>query len=92
MAQAQVGELRRAPDPLDARMRLLDHLHQDRRGEVGQLHGLQARLQALDRVEVGAQADSCSTTSRDRWVFNRLGMAVLRWPVGRPTAGWPFHG
>jgi hypothetical protein len=54
MAQAQVGQLRRAPDPLDAWMRLLDHLRQDRRGEVGQRHGLQVRLQALDRVEVGA--------------------------------------
>jgi hypothetical protein len=32
---------------------LVDHLGQGRHGEVGQLDGLEAGPQALDRVEVG---------------------------------------
>ena len=43
----------RAADALDAAVGLVDHLGQDKRGEVGQLHGLQARPQALHRVQVG---------------------------------------
>jgi hypothetical protein len=44
--------VRRPSDPLDALMGLVNHLGQGATGEVGQLHGLEAGPQALDRVEL----------------------------------------
>jgi len=63
---------------------LVDHLGQGRDGEAGQLPGLEAGPQALNRGELRAEAGRRSTTSQDRWMRIQARMAVLGW-VGRPS-------
>jgi hypothetical protein len=60
---------------------LVDHLGQGRDGEAGQLPGLEAGPQALNRGELRAEAGRRSTTSQDRWVRIQARMAVLRQAV-----------
>jgi hypothetical protein len=48
--QERVGQVRSAAHALDAPVRLVDHLGQACRGQVGQLDGLEPGPQALDRV------------------------------------------
>jgi hypothetical protein len=54
VAQERIGQVWRAADPLDAAVGLVNHLAQAGRGEVGQLYGLEAGPQALDRLSSGA--------------------------------------
>jgi len=89
VAEEQEGQLRRLTDPLDALVGLVDHLGQGRDGEIGQLHGLEAGPQALNRVElrgVGGQALEYQP--------GPLGADPGAWRccsvrAGRPTAAWP---
>jgi hypothetical protein len=53
MPQERVGQVRGGSDSLDAAVGLGDHLTKGRAGEVGELDGLEAGPQPLDRVEVG---------------------------------------
>ena len=54
MAEERVGQVRRLTHPLDASVGLVDHLGKGRRNEVGQLRGLEAGPQALDRNKATA--------------------------------------
>jgi hypothetical protein len=79
VAQERVGQVWGLAGPLDAAMRLVDHLGRGRPSEVGQLDGVAAGPQALDRVQLRGGAGSRSTTSQDRWVASQARMARLRW-------------
>jgi hypothetical protein len=82
MAQERVGQVRRPSDPLDALMGLVDHLGQGGTGEVGQLHGLEAGPQALDRVELAHDQGQVDQDHSDCHRGHRLGR-----PAENPSRG-----
>jgi hypothetical protein len=76
--------LRGRSDSLDAAVGLDEHLTKGRAGEVGEFDGLEAGPQALDWVQLRAEAGRRSTTSQDRWAASQARIARLRW-AGRPS-------